>query len=134
MTSKSKRRHSDLSDYGYARVRDAAFDAVHALWRQRKAEGMEQKDVAARIGCSPSRLNRTLRGPGNWTLRTFGELVEGMNGEAEIRVVAMEEPVPVPTNYDAYAATVSRVRPTNQATALDDADAAPESSMLGSAG
>jgi transcriptional regulator with XRE-family HTH domain len=107
MTSKSSRRHSDLSDYGFARVRDMAFDAVHALWRRRQASGVEQKQLAEKIKCSPARLNRTLRGPGNWTLRTFGELVEALDGEAEIRVFGLEDPVEHLKNYDAYEARKS---------------------------
>lgn len=123
MTSRSRRRHSELSDYGFARVRDVAFDAVNTLWRRRKQEGWEQKDLAAKIGCSPARLNRTLRGPGNWTLRTFGELVEALDGEAEIQVYGIEEPPSAPTNYDAYdAASTNEVVTDTSAVIERDAD------------
>jgi hypothetical protein len=64
---------------------------------------MKQIDIAKAIGRSPSWINRSLRGPGNWTLRTFGELVEALNGEIEIAVHAVEDPLPAPPNYDAYA-------------------------------
>jgi hypothetical protein len=36
-------------------------------------------------------------------METFGALIEGLNGEVEIIVRGIEEPVPEPKNYDAYA-------------------------------
>lgn len=106
MTSQSKksRNRANLSDYGFARVRDKAFDAVHALWGKRKSEGVLLKDVAAKIGRDTGWVSKQLRGPGNWTLRTFGELVEALDGEAEIEVFGLEEPFASKSNYDAYSA------------------------------
>lgn len=93
----------DLADYGVGRVRDAAFDALRTLWKRRQAEGMLQKDLAEVIGSDPSTVSKWLRGPGNWTLRTIGELTAGLNGELEIRVNALEDPITSPVNYHAYA-------------------------------
>jgi hypothetical protein len=64
---------------------------------------MQQIDVAKAIGRDRAWVSRNLRGPGNWTLRTIGELVEALDGELEIRVYGMEDPLPVKTNYHAYA-------------------------------
>ena len=89
-------------DYGFARVRDSAFDAVCSLWARRQSEGMTQADLAAAIDVDAGWLSRNLSGPGNWTLRTFGALVEGLRGEAEISVRALEDPLPVRSNYHAY--------------------------------
>jgi len=36
-------------------------------------------------------------------MRTFGELVEALGGEIEIKVYALEDPLPVLSNYHAYA-------------------------------
>lgn len=80
----------DLANYGVARLRDDAFDAVLALWRRRESEGWTMKRVADRIGRDPAWVNRALRAPGNWTLRTIGELIQGLDGEAEINVVALD--------------------------------------------
>jgi hypothetical protein len=88
-------------DYGFARVRDAAFDSVCSLWARRQAEGMTQADLAAAIDADTGWVSKNLRGPGNWTMRTFGALVEAMRGEAQIRVRAVEDPLPM-TNYHAY--------------------------------
>jgi transcriptional regulator with XRE-family HTH domain len=93
----------DRALYGFAVVRNAAFEAVQALWRRRKAEGLTQLQLAERIGRNPARISKYLKGPGNWTLRTFGELVEALAGEAEITVYGLEDPLPNPKNYDAYA-------------------------------
>jgi hypothetical protein len=90
-------------DYGFARARDLAFDAVQSLWRRRSSEGMKQTDVARVLDREPAWVNRSLRGPGNWTLRTFGELIEALSGEVEINAYALEDaPSPAP-NYHAYA-------------------------------
>jgi|SRR5579884_3041866 len=100
--SKEKKR-SELEDYGFARVRDVAFDAVMDLWRKRQEAGVTQKDIAHRLDKDPAWVSRQLKGPGNWTLRTFGALVEALNGEAEITVYPIEIPAGNGQNYDAYA-------------------------------
>lgn len=84
----------DRAVYGAARVRNAAFHAVQTLWRRRKAEGVTLLQVAQKIGMPPARLSEYLKGPGNWTFRTFGELVEGLDGEAEILAHALGEDPP----------------------------------------
>lgn len=97
LTPKERRR------YGLARARDLAFDAVQTLWRRRRSEGMKQLDIANAIDREPAWVSRNLRAPGNWTLRTLGELVEGLGGELEIKVHAMEDKPETPQNYSAYA-------------------------------
>ena len=92
----------EQGDYGFARVRDQAFDAIQALWRRRRAEGMRQKDIAAFLGREPAWVSRNLSAPGNWTLRTFGEFMQALGGEAEIKVFAVEDAPMVARNRDAY--------------------------------
>lgn len=111
MTSHSDRRapaarrqhQNNLSNYGLSRARDKAFDAVRALWSKRQSNGVKLKDVADKIGADKGWVSKQLRGPGNWTLRTFGALVEGMDGEIEIGVFPIEEASDARSNYDAYA-------------------------------
>lgn len=93
----------ERGDYGFARARDIAFDAVQTLWRRRRSEGMKQADIVKAIGRQPAWVSRNLRAPGNWTLRTIGELVEALGGEIEIVVHPLEEPPEKPRNYSAYA-------------------------------
>jgi hypothetical protein len=93
----------DLADYGFARARDVAFDAVKELWKRRRSEGMKQIDLANILKRDPGWISKALRGPGNWTMRTFGELVAGMGGEIEIAIHAIEDPLPERPNYHAYA-------------------------------
>jgi hypothetical protein len=96
MTSRFELRplkQREQGDYGFARVRDQAFDAVQELWRRRQAEGMRQKDIATFLGRKPAWVSRNLSAPGNWTLRTFGEFMQALGGEAEIRVHAVEDAV-----------------------------------------
>jgi transcriptional regulator with XRE-family HTH domain len=105
MTSPSENnspRHSDSIDYTIARVRDGAFDAVMRLWRRRQAAGLQQKDLAEKAEMSPAQINRALRGPRNWTLRTFAQFVYALDGEAEIRVCGLDEPAESKTNFHAY--------------------------------
>jgi hypothetical protein len=64
---------------------------------------MKQVDVAKAIGRDPAWVSKNLRGPGNWTLRTLSELVEALNGELEISVHGLDDPLPIKLNYHAYA-------------------------------
>src|SRR5580693_642084 len=112
MTSKSALNEMsprDRADFGYARVRNAAYEAVQKLWRRRKENGLTQQALAASIGMDPARLSKYLSGPGNWTLRTFGELVEGLDGEAEIKVFGLEDQLSTRPNFHAYADYESQV-------------------------
>jgi len=108
MTSKFRKISPDIQvklDYGFARVRDIAFDAVIELWRQRKSEGWKQSDLADKLGRDTGWLSRKLKGPGNWTLRTFGEMVEALDGDAEIKIVPLKDlqAAAKQQNFDAYA-------------------------------
>jgi hypothetical protein len=73
------------------------------LWRRRQREGMRQTDIVVTIGRDAGWVSRNLRAPGNWTLRTIGELAEALNGEVEIVLHAKEDPPENPANYSAYA-------------------------------
>jgi transcriptional regulator with XRE-family HTH domain len=92
----------DLEEYGAERIRNDAFEQVRLLWERRKTEGWTQKQVAEAIGRDPGWVSRNLSAPGNWTVRTMGAFVQGLNGEIEIRIYAIEDPLETPTNYDAY--------------------------------
>jgi len=92
----------DRAEYGVVRLRDQAFDAVQGLWRKRQAAGMTKKALADVIKRDPAWVSKNLSAPGNWTLRTIGELVQALNGEVEVKVVGLEEPEGVPSNFDAY--------------------------------
>jgi transcriptional regulator with XRE-family HTH domain len=92
----------ELDQYGFGRAQDIAFDAVQRLWRRRQKEGVKQIDLARAIDMDPARLSKKLQGPSNWTLRTLGALVEAMNGELQIKVYAVDDPLPRPPNFSAY--------------------------------
>jgi transcriptional regulator with XRE-family HTH domain len=91
------------AEYGIARAKSIAFDAVHELWRRRRAEGKTQADLAKALGKDEGWLSKNLRGPGNWTIKTLGELVEALDGDLEIVLHALEDHVPELKNYHAYA-------------------------------
>jgi transcriptional regulator with XRE-family HTH domain len=93
---------AELREFGLMRVRDTAFSAVQKLWLRRKDEGLTQKDLASRLGRDRGWVSKNLRGPGNWTFRIFGEFVQALDGEAEIEVFALEDPVSNPQNFNAY--------------------------------
>jgi len=102
MTYRSERR--EMEDYGFARVRDLAFEAVRKLWRKREAEGWTQAYLAERMGRDPAWISRKLSAPGNWTLRTFGAFIEALDGEAEILLHDLNAPNLLGSNFDAYLA------------------------------
>ena len=91
-----------LEEYGAARIRNEAFDQVHILWERRKVEGWTRKRLADAMGRDPGWVSRTLSAPGNWTVRTIGAFIQGLNGEATLMVSALEDAVDSPSNYDAY--------------------------------
>jgi transcriptional regulator with XRE-family HTH domain len=76
--------------------------AVLILWRKRRDEGMTQTQLAERLGCNKGWLSKKLSGPANWTLKTLGHMVEALDGELEIVVRDLREPVDQPRNFDAY--------------------------------
>jgi len=92
----------DRAKYGAALAKSAAFDAVFNLLRRRNAEGRTQIQIAEAIGADTGWLSKQFIGPRNWTMETFGALVEALDGEVEIVVRAMEDPLPSRPNYDAY--------------------------------
>lgn len=146
MTSRSEAVPSaarELADFGFARVRDVAFDAVQKLWRRRQAEGLTQKEIAEALDRDPAWVSRRLKAPGNWTFRTFGELVQSLRGEAEITVFALEDPSTDLSNHDAYddyippkGFTATFGIPSSSITSLKaDTDARfPAQDLLGSSG
>ena len=93
---------ADLISYGQARARDIAFDAVRRLWERRKKEGMKQKDLADILGIDESRISHAMKGPGNWTFKTFGSLIAAMDGDFEIEVYANSDAPTHQLNYSAY--------------------------------
>jgi transcriptional regulator with XRE-family HTH domain len=93
----------ELSDFGAARAKDIAFEAVLDLWHIREAQGLTQKVLAERVGCDETSISRSFRGPANWTFKTFGRLVQGLHGSLRIFVDPIEDTAPDGSNYDAYA-------------------------------
>lgn len=91
-----------VPNFGFARTRDLAFGAVRKLWNARQAQGMTQADLASRLNRDRGWVSKRLSGPTNWTLRTFGDLVDALDGEVEIRIADLREPQNV-ENYDAYS-------------------------------
>jgi len=100
----------DLENFGFARVRDIAYDAVQDLWQRRKAEGWTQIQVAKNLDRDTGWLSKHLKGSGNWTFRTFGTLVQGLHGTIEI-VVRAEEDTNPNCNYNPYSSYVMDVQP-----------------------
>jgi transcriptional regulator with XRE-family HTH domain len=91
-----------LEEFGAEVIKNEVFDQVHLLWERRRAEGWTQKQIAEAIGRDPGWVSRNLNAPGNWTVRTMGAFVQGLNGEIEIHIYAIEDALDTPPNYHAY--------------------------------
>ena len=91
-----------IPGFGFARSRDKAFSAIRELWETRQSQGMTQHMLAERLGKDPAWVSRKLSGPSNWTLRTFGDLADALDGEVEIRVNDLHLR-PSRINFDAYS-------------------------------
>ncbi|MBA3896561.1 MAG: helix-turn-helix transcriptional regulator [Sphingomonadaceae bacterium] len=116
--------------FGFARARDKAFAAVRELWRLRREQGLSQSDLADRLDRDPAWVSRKLSGPSNWTLKTFGDLADALDGEVEIRLKDLKGASPI--NYDAYDAysdhnlqRSSEVNQTGQTRSLNQLTDAP---------
>lgn len=81
----------EMADTGLVRMQYEAFYAIYALWLRRRAEGMTQRDIAAKLERDPAWVSRALSGPKNWTMRTLGELAHALDGHVTIRVEAVED-------------------------------------------
>ena len=101
--SRKKRKSTDRGDFGFAMARSAAFLAVLSLWKKRNKAGLKQSELAKIIGRDAGWVNNQLKGPSNWTMRTFGELVEALDGEVEIQVIGRDAVISNIPNYDVYA-------------------------------
>jgi hypothetical protein len=126
MTYRSERR--ELVDYGFARVRDLAFEAVRELWRKRESEGWTQAQLAEKLGRDPAWVSRKLGAPGNWTLKTFGAFVEALDGEAEIMIHDLNVHSFSGNNFNAYDARSS----VSQSANLQSAPTAMRSNVVAS--
>lgn len=96
----------ELGKYGAAVAKDVAFDAVSALWRKRRGDkNWSQKKAAETIGADEGWYSKQFNGPRNWTMESFGALVQSLDGMIEIIVRPMEDASPTVglNNYDAYA-------------------------------
>jgi hypothetical protein len=90
-------------EYAFASLRNMVFDAVIGLLaHRRERDQLTQTDLAKRIDWDPALLSRTLAGPKNWTLKTWSDLVYGLDGHVEIRIPPRETAPPT-GNYDIYS-------------------------------
>lgn len=93
--------NAERREMGALRVRDAAFDAVLRLWKQRKNEGLTQKELSDFLEKDPAWVSKNLSGPGNWTLKTIGAFAEALNGHIDINITPIEQ-LRCDANYDFY--------------------------------
>jgi transcriptional regulator with XRE-family HTH domain len=91
-----------IPGFGFARARDKAFSSIRKLWSLRQSQGWTQLDLASRIGKDPAWVSRKLSGPTNWTLKTFGDLADALDGEVEIQILDLNAARDT-ANYDAYS-------------------------------
>ena len=79
----------DRARYGAAVAKDIAFDAVLNLWARRRAEGWTKKRAADSIGADEGWFSKQFNGPRNWTMESFGALVQSLDGEVEIILIPL---------------------------------------------
>ncbi len=99
----SKMSPRERAQHGAALAKDAAFDAVYALYRRRKSEGWTNARIAGNVDVDEGWLSKQFVGPRNATINSVGTLVEGLEGILEIRAYPVEDGRPYQTNYDPYA-------------------------------
>lgn len=70
-------------DYELAGVEMDFTDALEELMKRRN---VSKSELANRIGTSPARITRVLRGGTNLTLETMVKLVRALDGQLHVRV------------------------------------------------
>jgi hypothetical protein len=89
-------------DYAFGKTRNLVFDRVLGLFRDRLSKGqVDQAKLASRLGRDRGWVSRNLSGPGNWTLRTWSDLVEALGGEILLEIYPRED-LNFRTNFDVY--------------------------------
>ena len=74
-----------------ARLRNALFDELRALFRRRRKQGgWKQKDVADRLGIDPGTVSRRLKGGENVTLDWVSDFARALDARVEVRIVPLE--------------------------------------------
>jgi transcriptional regulator with XRE-family HTH domain len=56
--------------------------------------GLSQKELAHRIGKSPSVVNRWIAATGNWELNSIAEFLAGMNAQLKVSLNFLDENLP----------------------------------------
>ena len=61
-------------------------ELIKAFERAKLEDGLQQKDVAARLGKSPSQISRWLRGQENMNIRSMHDMARAMNCRLRVHV------------------------------------------------
>lgn len=117
----SERIPAGILAYITARSRGAMFDYVHQKLHEAERQGMTRKELANRIGKSPTRLSHILGSPGNWTIDTVSELLVGIAGD-ELLPASRKLLGQPRRNFDSEAEIKPRDLPTTSGSPSDSAN------------
>lgn len=74
-----------------ARLRNALFDELRAVFRRRRQQhGLKQKDIADRLNTHPGTVSRRLKGEENVTLDWVSDFARALDARVEVRIVPLE--------------------------------------------
>lgn len=83
--------------FNQERLKDEIAESLHDLMSK---NGIQQKDLAKRLGVSKSRVTRMLRGSKNLTLETVADVFMALGRSAHLRLDSLFEDTALPVRDD----------------------------------
>ncbi len=77
--------------YFQQRQRNRLYEIVVRAVERAAARGIRKRDIALKIGTSPSQISHFLSGPANWTIDSVSDVLFAIDAELDLNVVRFSD-------------------------------------------
>lgn len=77
--------------YFQQRQRNRLYETVINAVEEAAKEGIRKRDIASKIGKSPSKISHFLSGPANWTIDSVSDVLYAIEAELDFSVVNFKD-------------------------------------------